>query len=153
MALRPCRECRARVASDAKVCPHCGAPKPVPSYAGPVLLVVGIAVMAYLFERAPAEPRTPRTEHPRSGPAQLARTAIVWRDRAAYDRGVALVTAGAHEGNPELIAPLMACLASGGSQVTVITAGLAWREVVVTDGPETDCQGYVAMEAVVPAVP
>lgn len=44
MALTPCRVCKKPVASDAKTCPHCGAPNPVPpkglSGCGLILVIV-----------------------------------------------------------------------------------------------------------------
>ncbi|MDW1616835.1 hypothetical protein R7D96_21940 [Vibrio sp. Vb2853] len=52
MALKPCRECKKEVATDATECPHCGCKGPVANFEvlfkGLVALVV-LGTIAYTF--------------------------------------------------------------------------------------------------------
>ena len=53
MALKPCRECKKEVASDATECPHCGCKGPVANFEvifkGLVaLLVIGAFIYAWI---------------------------------------------------------------------------------------------------------
>lgn len=59
MALVKCRSCGKEVASDAKTCPHCGAPTPGRKSFGiaPLLLIAGaVLVLAVAFEKKPNAP-------------------------------------------------------------------------------------------------
>lgn len=46
MALKPCRECKKDVSTDAKTCPHCGKQSP---HGGARLLLVGGGLLAFLL--------------------------------------------------------------------------------------------------------
>lgn len=52
MALKPCRECKKEVASDATTCPHCGCKGPVANveiiFKGLVAFIV-LGVIAYTY--------------------------------------------------------------------------------------------------------
>ncbi|WP_411703672.1 hypothetical protein [Edaphovirga cremea] len=47
MALKSCRECNARVSSEARVCPNCGIKKPYKSKITPIIFGLLMAVAAY----------------------------------------------------------------------------------------------------------
>jgi hypothetical protein len=65
---------------------------------------------------------------PVSGPAHFNRSSIIWRDEAAFDRGIKLIVRGVHKTNPEMLLPLVACFVETGTPVTVIGAGATYRE-------------------------
>lgn len=46
MALKPCRECKKEVASDASTCPHCGCETPVPNA---TVITKGLSVLVVLL--------------------------------------------------------------------------------------------------------
>lgn len=48
MALKPCRECKQEVSTEAKTCPHCGVAKPVPLSEGAQLAGVGCFILVLL---------------------------------------------------------------------------------------------------------
>lgn len=63
MALKPCRQCGQQIATDAKVCPHCGTAKPGKSFHARrgLLLVIVLLVAVVLVARqvGPATEETP----------------------------------------------------------------------------------------------
>ncbi|MDF3821694.1 hypothetical protein P3G55_17450 [Leptospira sp. 96542] len=48
MALKPCRECKKEVSTEAKTCPHCGTPNPTKKEPTLKEKVIGAAVLAVL---------------------------------------------------------------------------------------------------------
>lgn len=45
MALKPCRECKTKVSSKAKICPNCGIPKPVKGGASLIWIILIIVII------------------------------------------------------------------------------------------------------------
>ena len=68
MSFKPCRTCKAKVSSSAKVCPHCGASNPVPQMWNPLRgtvskIVLGVILLIWMFyyvftETSPIKPMT-----------------------------------------------------------------------------------------------
>ena len=85
---------------------------------------------------------------PSSGPAVLQRNGVVWKSREDLRRGGDLIAAGAHENHPQLVMPLVACMADTGTAVTVIGRARGVREVVVDSGRHKGCTGWLPMEFV-----
>ncbi|MBX9612444.1 MAG: zinc ribbon domain-containing protein [Burkholderiales bacterium] len=48
MALKPCRECRQEVSTEAKTCPHCGTPNPTTPKATAKDTLAGLVVLALI---------------------------------------------------------------------------------------------------------
>lgn len=66
MAMKPCRECKQEVSTEAKACPHCGAEKPTQAKQFSlgsllVLIVFGIIVWNIVTPDEPSAPPPPKT--------------------------------------------------------------------------------------------
>lgn len=71
MALKPCKECKKEISTEAKVCPNCGKKNPtssgIPVFVWLVGALVVVIALANSGDSTPAVPAVPKT------PAQIAR--------------------------------------------------------------------------------
>lgn len=84
-------------------------------------------------------------------PAVLGRSGMeqvyVWRDYDAWSEGLALVRAGVHKTDPQMVLRLMACIVKNGDHAVIIgRAGLASKTILVIDGAQKGCRGFVTDE-------
>lgn len=104
-------------------------------------------------ERRAADERARRAAEaarPR-GPDQLrayggASTVFVWRDGTALNEAYRLIDAGVHRTNPALIMPLVACVATPGTQIVVTDSGWTRSTILIVAGQMSGCRGVVANE-------
>ena len=73
---------------------------------------------------------------------------FVWNDHAAYREGIKLIEAGVHDTNPALVFRLIACLPKPGAQAIITEAGAFSHTILVIDGPQSGCRGFVTTEDV-----
>lgn len=71
------------------------------------------------------------------------RSIIVWRDSVSRTRGEDMISVGAQNGHPELLIPLVSCVARSGTPVIVGDLGVFSTDVTVIDGPNAGCRGNV----------
>ncbi|MER8556104.1 hypothetical protein NKH37_28790 [Mesorhizobium sp. M1217] len=84
-------------------------------------------------------------------PAVLGRAGMeqvyVWRDYDSWSEGLALVRAGVHETDPHMVLRLMACIAKTGDHAVIVgRAGVAAKTILVIDGEQKGCRGFVTDE-------
>lgn len=113
---------------------------------------VALGGAAALLPSAHQSAAVPRgAAHPSQGPAHLAAgSLLVFRSAKDMDEAQRLIARDVQTTHPELIAPFVACLASGGEAVTVLDETALRREVILDSGANTGCRGWTAMENVVP---
>lgn len=58
MAMATCRECGKDVSTEAKACPHCGAPKPVKQLGGCALLLILLGIVVVIGIAMPSDSTT-----------------------------------------------------------------------------------------------
>ena len=68
---------------------------------------------------------------------------VIWRDRAAFDRGMSLLEA--HAGM-DLIRPLEACAPYSGTRIAITDGGAFSATVMVIEEPYRGCEGFLPYE-------
>lgn len=73
----------------------------------------------------------------------------IWLNQDAWREGLALIRAGVHETDPGMVIRLMACVANKGDHAVVVgRPALAAKTVLVIDGAQKGCRGFVTDEDV-----
>lgn len=57
-----------------------------------------------------------------------------------------LIQAGVHKSNPELLMPLVSCIAEPGAKVIVTDMGFVTHDIMVISGKNTGCKGNIPAE-------
>jgi hypothetical protein len=102
--------------------------------------LVGLAVLGSLacFNEASAQERTLRM--PNGGEV------IVWRNKAAHNEGMTLISSGVHQSNPMLLMRLISCIVPAGTKAIITDGGFATHDILVTSGQHSGCRGNVPVE-------
>jgi hypothetical protein len=109
MALKPCRECKKEVSTEAKTCPHCGVANPVAgaSLGGCsntiVSIVIVIAVVSAINLCSDSKPADPATERAQA------------KEKASYETKSYALTACQQFVRARLVAPSTANIHPAGS--------------------------------------
>ena len=105
------------------------------------LLVAIAAGLALVVESAIAQERELARDS--DGPV------IVWKDKNAQIEGSVLIQTGAARRTPDMMFPLISCIAPKGTKVVVTGSPDPddfIRSVIVTDGVWVGCRGVVSVE-------
>ncbi|TIT24434.1 MAG: hypothetical protein E5W81_11780 [Mesorhizobium sp.] len=84
-------------------------------------------------------------------PALLGRPGMeqiyVWLNYESWSEGLALIRAGVHETDPQMVIRLLACIAKKGDHAVIVgRPSLAAKTILVIDGAHKGCRGFVTDE-------
>ncbi|RWE63018.1 MAG: hypothetical protein EOS25_28210 [Mesorhizobium sp.] len=84
-------------------------------------------------------------------PALLGRPGMeqvyVWLNYESWSEGLALIRAGVHEADPQMVIRLLACIAKNGDHAVIVgRPSLAAKTILVIDGDQKGCRGFVTDE-------
>lgn len=68
---------------------------------------------------------------------------FVWKSKEALAEGGDLIRAGALQNNPQLVVDRLACVASATEKISVYDIGFSGVKIIVTDGENAGCSGYI----------
>ncbi|MDM7852686.1 hypothetical protein [Pseudochrobactrum kiredjianiae] len=71
---------------------------------------------------------------------------FVWNSADDRSEGYKLIQAGVHKTSPQLLMPLIACVAKPGNKVIVTDMGFVTHDIMVVDGENVGCRGNIAAE-------
>lgn len=158
MSLKPCRECKKDVSSEAKTCPHCGVSKPTK---GPYdisagmgcLLVFGLLMLIGFIGSLGDTPSTPApTESTGVGSDVVLSVnsgkVVVCPTEAAYTEFGKLSAAKDYLGMAKMEAEGRLFTVTSGTKARVISRGFEKREVRIMEGPHFGKSGWVTASLV-----
>lgn len=70
----------------------------------------------------------------------------IWKTHEDFKTATKLIEAKVHTTHPELIMPLLACIAKPGDKAVVLEGGAFSSTVMVTSGKNAGCRGFLTNE-------
>ena len=71
---------------------------------------------------------------------------IVWKSKKAHNEGLAIIRSGLTQAKLLLLARLVACRATAGTEVIVTDAGFVTHDIMIVEGQSVGCRGNIPAE-------